>query len=165
MYNILEFSLNLWSDQLVPVPSLFFIGENGVPLEIIAGTVAADDLVSKINNVLTQAGKGNKSSSLNLIDAELKAAAASSNNNTIAASAESNIDNVQNNSNIDSATTESTTADTSNDKDVIEDSVQATTSLNVENKDNNEEPQESTEIKPDTQNKELTAEVCRLYII
>ncbi|XP_011872111.1 PREDICTED: UBX domain-containing protein 4 isoform X3 [Vollenhovia emeryi] len=43
--------------QLVPVPSLFFIGENGTPLEIIAGSTTAAELLSKIDNVLTKAGK------------------------------------------------------------------------------------------------------------
>ncbi|EFN79394.1 UBX domain-containing protein 4 [Harpegnathos saltator] len=113
--------------QLVPVPSLFFIGENGTPLEIIAGTITPDDLVSKINNVLIQAGKKNKNFSLSLIDAEQKAAIASSSTNTAAESAEStesNIDNVKCNSNIDS-TYESTTADISNNKDVATESAES----------------------------------------
>lgn len=143
---------------MVPVPSLFFIGENGTPLEIIAGSVATDDLVSKINNVLTQAGKSNKSSSLNLIDAEQKAAAASSSNNTAPESAESNINDVKHsNPNTDSVTFESTTADVSNNKDSTEDTVKATTSLNTES-DSNEKVQQNDEIA--VQNKELTAEVC-----
>ncbi|XP_076242160.1 UBX domain-containing protein 4 [Calliopsis andreniformis] len=66
--------------QLVPVPSIFFIGENGVPLEIVAGSVTAADLLAKIDLVLTKAGK-NKDSSVNLIDAEKKAAASNSNTN------------------------------------------------------------------------------------
>lgn len=63
--------------QLVPVPSLFFIGENGTPLEIIAGSTTAADLITKIDLVLTKVGK-NKNASSNLIDAEQKSAAASS---------------------------------------------------------------------------------------
>ncbi|KAG7188745.1 hypothetical protein KM043_008365 [Ampulex compressa] len=59
--------------QLVPVPSLFFIGENGAPLEVIAGEATSTDLISKIDLVLTKAGKNNKHSSINLIDAEKKA--------------------------------------------------------------------------------------------
>ncbi|CAL7950433.1 unnamed protein product [Xylocopa violacea] len=61
--------------QLVPVPSLFFIGENGTPLEIIAGSTTVTDLATKIDLVLTKVGK-NKNASVNLIDAEQKATAA-----------------------------------------------------------------------------------------
>ncbi|XP_071557698.1 UBX domain-containing protein 4 isoform X3 [Temnothorax nylanderi] len=43
--------------QLVPVPSLFFIGENGTPLEIVAGSATAAELESKIDDVLAKAGK------------------------------------------------------------------------------------------------------------
>ncbi|XP_033334844.1 UBX domain-containing protein 4 [Megalopta genalis] len=62
--------------QLVPVPSVFFIGTNGSPLEIVAGTTTANDLQTKIETVLTKAGK-NKTSNLSssLIDAEKKATA------------------------------------------------------------------------------------------
>ncbi|KOC65589.1 UBX domain-containing protein 4 [Habropoda laboriosa] len=63
--------------QLVPVPSIFFIGENGTPLEIVAGTTTAAELASKIDIVLSKAGK-NKNASVNLINAEQIAAAASS---------------------------------------------------------------------------------------
>lgn len=153
---------------MVPVPSLFFIGENGTPLEIIAGATNADDLISKINNVLTQAGKNNKNSSSNLIDMEQKAAGAgSSNNEPTVEPAECNTDNVNCNSNTDPVIFESTAADVSNNKDATEDSVKAITLSNIENKDNNEESQENSEIKQDTQNKELqqlTAEVSGIYI-
>ena len=44
--------LNTTSDQLVPVPSLFFIGSNGVPLEVIAGEVNEGELVRRIDSVL-----------------------------------------------------------------------------------------------------------------
>lgn len=64
--------------QLVPVPSLFFIGENGTPLEIVAGSATASELMSKIDLVLTKAGKSSKTSSINLIDAEQKATAVNS---------------------------------------------------------------------------------------
>ncbi|XP_032682425.1 UBX domain-containing protein 4 [Odontomachus brunneus] len=144
--------------QLVPVPSLFFIGENGTPLEIIAGAVTADDLVSKINNVLTQAGKTSKNSSSSLIDAEQKAAAASSSNNAAAESTELlNKDNVKCNSNVDLVTLESTTADVSNNKENAEDSTKATAS-NTNNENNNEKLQKNTEDKQDVQNNELTTE-------
>ncbi|XP_014480252.1 PREDICTED: UBX domain-containing protein 4 [Dinoponera quadriceps] len=148
--------------QLVPVPSLFFIGENGTPLEIIAGAVTADDLVLKINNVLTQAGKSNKNASSSLIDAEQKAAAINTNNDAATAaesveSAESNIDDVECHSNTDSVTVESTKVDISNNKDVTEDSIKAATSLNTEDKDNNEKSQENAETT-EIQNQELTAE-------
>ncbi|EGI60045.1 UBX domain-containing protein 4 [Acromyrmex echinatior] len=97
--------------QLVPVPSLFFIGENGTPLEIIAGSATASELASKIDNVLTKAGKSNKQSSLNLIDAEQKATAASSSSNNNVVETTSNINDNNSNSNADltSDTTESVT--------------------------------------------------------
>ncbi|CAK9812800.1 UBX domain-containing protein 4 [Anthophora plagiata] len=65
--------------QLVPVPSIFFIGENGTPLEIIADSTTAADLASKIDVVLSKAGK-NKNASMDLINAEQIAANASSSN-------------------------------------------------------------------------------------
>ncbi|XP_017888566.1 UBX domain-containing protein 4 [Ceratina calcarata] len=58
----------------VSVPSLFLIGENGAPLEIIAGNTTAADLASKIDLVLAKVGK-NKNASTNLIDAEQKTTA------------------------------------------------------------------------------------------
>ncbi|KAM6177722.1 UBX domain-containing protein 4 [Rhynchocyon petersi] len=36
---------------VVCVPSSFFIGENGIPLEVIAGSVSADELVTRIHKV------------------------------------------------------------------------------------------------------------------
>lgn len=59
---------------LVPVPSLYLIGEHGAPLEIIAGNITAAELASKIDLVLAKVGR-NKSASINLIDAEKKATA------------------------------------------------------------------------------------------
>jgi hypothetical protein len=41
----------------VPVPSLFFIGRNGVPLEIVAGEVTVPELLQKISSVLGKSGK------------------------------------------------------------------------------------------------------------
>lgn len=67
--------------QLVPVPSLFFIGENGIPLEIVAGNTTSADLLAKIDLVLSKAGK-NKNTSTNLINAEQKAAAANNATNS-----------------------------------------------------------------------------------
>ncbi|XP_031827720.1 UBX domain-containing protein 4 [Nomia melanderi] len=64
--------------QLVPVPSIFFIGINGTPLEIVAGTITAKDLLTKIDLVLTKTGKNKNSESINLIDAEKNAAASTS---------------------------------------------------------------------------------------
>lgn len=77
----LYFPENTLLDQLVPVPSLFFIGENGIPLEIVAGSTTSADLLAKIELVLSKAGK-NKNTSANLIDAEQKAAATNVPNNT-----------------------------------------------------------------------------------
>lgn len=61
--------------HLVPVPSLFFIGENGIPLEIVVGNVNSTELTTKIESVLTKAGKGAKNSSLSLIESEQKSSA------------------------------------------------------------------------------------------
>lgn len=145
------------------MPSLFFIGENGTPLEIVAGNATAAELASKIDNVLTKAGKSNKQSSLNLIDAEQKAAAASSssNNNTFE-TVTSNINDNNSNPNADSGIKESVMPDISNDgNNVVEDTAKAVTSLKAGNQDNNE-ASANTEVKQDNQNKELTAEVCGL---
>lgn len=152
---------------MVPVPSLFFIGENGTPLEIVAGSITTIELVSKIDNVLTKAGKGSKQSSLNLIDAEQKATAAgsSSNNNATENATASNINDNNSNPNIDlsSTITESVIVDNSNDnKDIIENATKMTTLLNTENQGNNEESKKDVETKQANQNKKLTAEVCRL---
>jgi len=43
--------------QLVPVPSMFFIGGNGVPLEVVAGEVTVPELLQKITSVLEKSGK------------------------------------------------------------------------------------------------------------
>lgn len=150
---------------MVPVPSLFFIGENGTPLEIVAGTITAIELVSKIDSVLTKAGKSSKQSSLNLIDAEQKATAisSSSNNNVTENATTSNINDNNSNPNIDVASTitESVITDsTSDNKDVIENATK--TLLNTENQDNNEASKKNIEAKEAVQNKELTAEVCKL---
>lgn len=145
------------------MPSLFFIGENGTPLEIVAGNATAAELASKIDNVLTKAGKSNKQSSLNLIDAEQKAAAASSssNNNTVE-TVMSNINDNNSNPNTNSGVTESIKANSSNDENnVTEDT--AKTSLKAGNQDNNE-ASANIEAKEDNQNKELTAEVPWIVI-
>lgn len=64
--------------QLVPVPSLYFIGQDGLPLEIVAGNPTSADLLTKIDLVLSKAGK-NKNASTNLINAEQKATATTNN--------------------------------------------------------------------------------------
>lgn len=47
------FLLFLFVDKLVPLPSLFFIGKNGAPIEIVTGvTKTLDELNSKIDGVL-----------------------------------------------------------------------------------------------------------------
>jgi len=153
---------------LVPVPSLFFIGENGTPLEIIAGNATAAELVSKIDNVLTKAGKSNKQSSLNLIDAEQKAAVASSssNNNTVETTTRNINDNNSNpNTDLTSGIKEPVTSDISNNENNITEDTKAVSSLNIGNQDNNEASKTNTEAKQDNQNKELTAEACGLLMI
>lgn len=39
------------ADPVVCVPSSFFIGDNGIPLEVIAGSVSAEELVTRIHKV------------------------------------------------------------------------------------------------------------------
>ena len=43
--------LNIIEDPVVCVPSSFFIGENGIPLEVVAGSVSAEDLLKRITKV------------------------------------------------------------------------------------------------------------------
>lgn len=48
------------TDKLVPVPSIFFIGENGVPVEIVTSDKAvADSLIPIIDNLITKKGTFN----------------------------------------------------------------------------------------------------------
>ncbi|XP_066595721.1 UBX domain-containing protein 4 isoform X2 [Prorops nasuta] len=65
--------------HLVPVPSLFFIGENGVPLEIVAShTITATELAIKIETVLAKGGKaGGQSTSALLLEKEIESAKSS----------------------------------------------------------------------------------------
>lgn len=148
------------------MPSLFFIGENGTPLEIVAGNATAAELVSKIDNVLTKAGKSNKQSSLNLIDAEQRAAVASSssNNNTVETTTCNINDNNSNPStDLTSGIKEPVTSDISNNENnITEDTSKAVTSLNVGNQDNNEA---SIKTNAEANQEELTAEACGLSII
>lgn len=85
--------------QLIPVPSLFFIGENGIPLEIIAGRTTAADLLTKIDLVLTKAGK-NKNSSTNLIDAEKEVNVSSNAVNNSGANSNESDNNVKSNAEV-----------------------------------------------------------------
>ena len=43
--------LNIIEDPVVCVPSSFFIGENGIPLEVVAGSVSAEELLKRITKV------------------------------------------------------------------------------------------------------------------
>lgn len=138
---------------MVPVPSLFFIGENGTPLEIIAGNTTAVELASKIDNVLTKAGKNSKQSSMNLIDAEQKATASSSNN--IAETTACSRNETKANSSTDLV---SILNNTSNNE---KDDAKASTSEN-QHKDNEEASKTPGETKQEDQSKELTAEVSEL---
>lgn len=38
----------------MPVPSLFFIGENGVPLEIVAGDKVVENVSKKIDSAISK---------------------------------------------------------------------------------------------------------------
>lgn len=66
-------------DKLVPLPSLFFIGKNGTPIEIVtAVTKTVEELQNKIDKVL--AGNKPEVSSSNVSSATTSAAATSSAN-------------------------------------------------------------------------------------
>lgn len=137
---------------MVPVPSLFFIGENGAPLEIIAGTTTAADLATKIDLVLTKVGK-NKNASVNLIDAEQKATVASG-----ATNANMKIDVDKNNDNIPKSSREvPLTRATSEDKDknVIKNDIKEEPSTSLKTS----EPSEPVNETKETPTKELTPEV------
>ncbi|XP_012252086.2 UBX domain-containing protein 4 isoform X2 [Athalia rosae] len=56
--------------KLVPVPSLFFIGQNGAPIEVIAGETSIADLMTKIDTILKKVEPAQKDSSTSLIQAE-----------------------------------------------------------------------------------------------
>lgn len=72
------FLIYLRADQVVPVPSLFFIGANGAPLEVVSGRVSSSDLEKKIDSILEKAGKKTSpGSSASLIDAERSTASGS----------------------------------------------------------------------------------------
>jgi len=53
LYKLLSFVvLNCGcADPVVCVPSSFFIGDNGIPLEVIAGSVSVEELVTRIHKV------------------------------------------------------------------------------------------------------------------
>ncbi|XP_036338013.1 UBX domain-containing protein 4 [Rhagoletis pomonella] len=62
--------------QVVPVPSIFFIGKSGTPLEIGTGIIASvEELEEKINKVLTSSGRCTSAvhASSSFIEAEQKA--------------------------------------------------------------------------------------------
>ncbi|XP_076758238.1 UBX domain-containing protein 4 isoform X1 [Xylocopa sonorina] len=138
--------------QLVPVPSLFFIGENGTPLEIIAGSTTATDLATKIDLVLTKVGK-NKNASVNLIDAEQKATAAAA-----ATNANAKVDVDQKNENttgagsIEVSVTQTVSDNVNND--VIKSSIKEEPSTSLKT---NEAPKTVNETI-ETATKELTVE-------
>lgn len=136
--------------QLVPVPSLFFIGENGTPLEIIAGSTTANDLATKIDLVLTKVGK-NKNASINLIDAEQKAAATSINSN-VKIEEDKKDDNVME-SNVEVLLAQSTPENESNN--IIKDDIKEEPSTSLK------EPSKSVNETKETSTKELTAEEKR----
>ncbi|XP_014606993.1 PREDICTED: UBX domain-containing protein 4 isoform X2 [Polistes canadensis] len=107
--------------HLVPVPSLFFIGVNGIPLEIIVGNTTATELTSKIESVLIKSGKKCQDSSFNLIESEKKSSELT---------------------NTPDASTSEVTTDTekvTEKEDVPEKSTETVTKTEVENK-----PEEST---------------------
>ncbi|XP_017766609.1 PREDICTED: UBX domain-containing protein 4 isoform X2 [Eufriesea mexicana] len=134
--------------QLVPVPSLFFIGENGTPLEIIAGYTSATDLVTKIDLVLSKVGK-NKNASVNLINAEQKATSA---DNAINSNVMIDVD--KKNDNVIKSNVEAPITSESESNNIIKNDVkeEASTSLKVNEPS---EPVNETKVIPA---KELTTE-------
>ncbi|XP_012276118.1 UBX domain-containing protein 4 [Orussus abietinus] len=95
--------------QLVPVPSIFFIGENGTPLEIVAGSVTASELASKIDSILSKSGRIAKDSSVNLIKAEQRNSDISSGSSSSEVHAGSEVvpDEIKKNLSVDIASTTS----------------------------------------------------------
>lgn len=146
--KIIYFPKSYSLDQLVPVPSLFFIGENGTPLEIIAGSTTASDLATKIDLVLTKVGK-NKNASINLIDAEQKAAETSINSN-VKIEEDKKDDNIVE-SNIEVSLAQSTPENESNN--IIKDDIKEKPSTSLK------EPSKSVNETKETSTKELTPEV------
>lgn len=61
----------------MPLPSVFFIGDNGAVLEIIIdSSLSPDDLFAKINTILVKSGRLSVSAATaNLLTAEVEAAA------------------------------------------------------------------------------------------
>lgn len=49
----------MWSDPVVCVPSVFFIGQNGMPLELVGGAVSVDEFVRKTNTAFEVCPKNN----------------------------------------------------------------------------------------------------------
>ena len=56
LYNIdtlvIYKSLTALKDPIVCIPVTYFIGENGLPLEVIGGDLPVDDFVSRANKAL-----------------------------------------------------------------------------------------------------------------
>ncbi|XP_014212775.1 UBX domain-containing protein 4 [Copidosoma floridanum] len=106
--------------QFVPVPSIFFIGDNGTPLEIIGNSLPPVDLKTKIDSILAKANPNSSNTSTNLIEAEQKAHS-SENNQT--SETESKISSEINNTNNDGAASgnvESSAAQSAEDKAAFE---------------------------------------------
>lgn len=60
----------------MPLPSLFFIGKTGVPLDIVTGvTTTADELITKINAVLAKVNPNTSASQENPTPTSIPAAA------------------------------------------------------------------------------------------
>ncbi|CAB0036540.1 unnamed protein product [Trichogramma brassicae] len=81
--------------QLVPVPSIFFIGDNGAPLEVVGNAMSPNDLAAKISSILEKAKPEVSQSSSNLIQAE-QIAHSSSGSNTLPDSSKTLPQTVQN---------------------------------------------------------------------
>jgi hypothetical protein len=47
-----RFTTNTFQDKVLCYPTTYLIGDNGIPIEIIAGAVSLDELLAKINNAV-----------------------------------------------------------------------------------------------------------------
>lgn len=131
------------------MPSLFFIGENGIPLEIVAGNVTATELTWKIESVLTKAGKEIKNVSQNLIESEKKS--------VVCTDAQ------------DASTSDTATVNTPDVKDVSDVPTETVENTEIENEpvendtaniNDTELPTTSAENNEDNNSTELSMQVC-----
>ncbi|KAI4500569.1 hypothetical protein M0802_004531 [Mischocyttarus mexicanus] len=126
--------------HLVPVPSLFFIGVNGVPLEIIAGSTTATELTSKIESVLNKSGKKSPSSS-DLIQSEKISSELTNTSDASTSKASTDTEQVTEKNNVPEKSTETVT------KTEIENKTEESASADVKETDVKETDVTETDVK------------------